>query len=99
VGTAPVVGRRGVDGLSNARAGAIEETPSFADAFERRRCLVLADGAPSGPTGATTGSLSNNRPFAMVGTREMGARPPTGRTGEFGTGCAEMAALLESTPS
>ncbi|MFC4542831.1 SOS response-associated peptidase [Halosolutus amylolyticus] len=63
------------DGLINARAETIDEKPSFRDAYERRRCLVPADGfyewveTESG-TQPYRVAFEDDRPFAMAGLWE-----------------------------
>lgn len=69
----------------NARAETIAETPSFADAFERRRCLVPADGfyewvGERGGKQPYRVAFGDDRPFAMAGIWERW-RPPTRQTG------------------
>ncbi|MFB6122878.1 MAG: SOS response-associated peptidase [Haloferacaceae archaeon] len=54
--------------IINARGETVREKPSFADAFERRRCLVPADGfyewTDDGPYRV---AFEDDRPFAMAG--------------------------------
>jgi len=68
---------RGEFGFINARAETVAEKPSFGDAFERRRCLVLADGfyewAEDGQPYRVT--LADGRPFAMAGLWERWTPP------------------------
>ena len=86
--------------LINARAETVREKRSFADAFERRRCLVPADGFyewvdPSatagdesrGGTGKTPYrvALEDDRPFAMAGLYERW-EPPAPATTQAGLG-------------
>ena len=62
-------------GMINARAETLETKPSFRDAYEQRRCLVLADGFYEW---VDTGSgkqpyrvaFEDDRPFAMAGLWE-----------------------------
>ncbi|WP_251343768.1 SOS response-associated peptidase [Haloplanus halophilus] len=78
--------------LINARAETLTEKPSFADAFERRRCLVPADGfyewvdRSSGKRPYRV-AFEDDRPFAMAGIRSRW-EPPSRQTGlgEFGDG-------------
>jgi putative SOS response-associated peptidase YedK len=56
----------------NARAETVDEKPTFSDAFERRRCLVLADGfyewaGSRGSKRPYRVHLTGNEPFAMAG--------------------------------
>mgnify|MGYP002277228562 CR=1 FL=1 len=78
--------------LINARAETITEKPSFADAFERRRCLVPADGFyewvnRSAGKRPYRVAFEDDRPFAMAGIRSRW-EPPSRQTGlgEFGAG-------------
>jgi putative SOS response-associated peptidase YedK len=67
----PSIGSR----LINARAETLVEKPSFRTAFQRRRCLILADGfyewqrheGKSSPSTPYYFHLENNRPFAFAG--------------------------------
>jgi putative SOS response-associated peptidase YedK len=78
--------------LINARAETVDDKLSFADAFERRRCLVPADGFYEW-TDADGGrrpyriSYDDDRPFGMAGIYERWT-PPTRQSGlgEFGVG-------------
>ena len=69
--------------LINARAETVTEKRSFADAFERRRCLVPADGfyewADSGAKPHRV-AFEDDRVFAMAGLWERW-QPPTTQTG------------------
>lgn len=56
----------------NARAESLSDTPVFSDAFERRRCLVLADGfyewqGDRGNRQPYRFVRPDNQPFAMAG--------------------------------
>lgn len=72
----PKIGNR----LINARAETIHEKRSFRDAFEKRRCLVLADGFYEWTT-TDDGkqpyrvALSSGEPFAMAGLWERWQPP------------------------
>lgn len=78
--------------LINARAETVAEKRSFRDAYEHRRCLVLADGfyewadtdEGKQPYRVT---LESGQPFAMAGLWERW-QPPQKQTGldEFGDG-------------
>ena len=78
--------------LINARAETVREKRSFADAFERRRCLVPADGfyewvggdRGSGKTPYRV-AFEDDRPFAMAGIYERW-EPPTPETTQTGLG-------------
>lgn len=59
----------------NARAETLAEKPAFRDAFERRRCLVLADGfyewtGVRGTKQPYRVALEDDAPFAMAGLWE-----------------------------
>ena len=75
--------------LINARAESLLDKPAFRDAFERRRCLIPADGfyewkGPSGQREAWLIRRADGRPLALAGLWE----PATGREpGQAGT-CA-----------
>ncbi|WP_129115724.1 SOS response-associated peptidase [Halegenticoccus tardaugens] len=81
-------------GFINARAETVREKRSFREPFERRRCLVLADGFYEW-TEREDGSgkrpyrvaFEDDRPFAMAGIWERWT-PPTTQTGlsDFGGG-------------
>ena len=72
------------DAHINARAETVAEKPAFAEAYERRRCLVLADGfyewskTEDGQPYRVT--LSTGEPFAMAGVWERWT-PDTLQTG------------------
>ena len=78
--------------LINARAETVREKRSFADAFERRRCLVPADGfyewvggdRGSGKTPYRV-AFEDDRPFAMAGIYERW-EPPAPETTQTGLG-------------
>lgn len=66
----------------NARAETVAETPSFRDAFARRRCLVLADGfyewrGRRGRKRPYRVQRADGEPFAFAGLWETWA-PPSG---------------------
>ncbi|ELZ53736.1 MULTISPECIES: SOS response-associated peptidase [Halorubrum] len=83
--------------LINARAETVREKRSFADAFERRRCLVPADGFYEWVDGGRPGdggrggpgktpyrvAFEDDRPFAMAGIYERW-EPPTPETTQTG---------------
>ncbi|ELZ39625.1 SOS response-associated peptidase [Halorubrum tebenquichense] len=83
--------------LINARAETVREKRSFADAFERRRCLVPADGFYEWVGGGRPGdagrsgsgktpyrvAFEDDRPFAMAGIYERW-EPPTPETTQTG---------------
>ncbi len=82
--------------LINARAETVREKRSFADAFERRRCLVPADGfyewvGDGNDRGGGSGktpyrvAFADDRPFAMAGIYERW-EPPESRTTQTGLG-------------
>jgi len=87
--------------LINARAETVREKRSFADAFERRRCLVPADGfyewvdGERGSGGKTPYRVAfeDDRPFAMAGLYERWEPPEPETTqtglGAFGGGAGE----------
>ncbi len=82
-------------GLINARAETIDEKPAFRDAYDARRCLVLADGfyewveTASGKQPYRV-AFVDDRPFAMAGLWERWESETT-QTGldAFGGGVAE----------
>jgi putative SOS response-associated peptidase YedK len=59
--------------MINARVETVSERPAFRRAFERYRCLIIADGfyewrrLPSGPKQAFHITRSDGRPFAFAG--------------------------------
>jgi putative SOS response-associated peptidase YedK len=72
-------------GHINARAETVEEKPAFAEAYEQRRCLVLADGfyewaEPDGKNRPHRIAYGDDRPFAMAGLYERWT-PDTLQTG------------------
>jgi putative SOS response-associated peptidase YedK len=87
--------------LINARAETVREKRSFADAFERRRCLVPADGFYEWVDGETGSgdktpyrvAFEDDRPFAMAGLYERWEPPEPETTqtglGAFGGGAGE----------
>lgn len=85
-------------GLINARAETIAEKPSFREAYERRRCLVPADGfyewveTDEGKRPYRV-AFEDDRPFAMAGLWERW-EPETTQTGldAFGGGAADPGA-------
>ncbi|WP_101297319.1 SOS response-associated peptidase [Halegenticoccus soli] len=80
-------------GFINARAETVREKRSFREPFERRRCLVLADGfyewveRDGGGKQPYRVAFEDDRPFAMAGLWERWT-PPTTQTGlsDFGGG-------------
>lgn len=75
----------GFEGLINARAETVAEKPSFREAYERRRCLVPADGYYEWPTvDGTTRPVritrADGEPFAMAGIHERW-KPDTTQAG------------------
>lgn len=80
----------GFQGLINARAETVTEKPAFRDAYQRRRCLVLADGyyewqQREGGKQPYRITLPGEEPFAMAGLWERWT-PSTKQTGlsDFG---------------
>jgi putative SOS response-associated peptidase YedK len=74
----PAIGRK----LFNARAETLAGKPSFRDAFQRRRCLIPADGfyewtGEKGRRQAVRFQLASGEPFAFAGLYETW-RPPAG---------------------
>lgn len=66
--------------MINARAESVAEKPGFRDAFERRRCLVLADGffewqKAAGGKQPIRFTLESGEPFALAGLWERWKRP------------------------
>lgn len=73
----PSVGNR----LVNARAETVSQKPSFRQALQRRRCLVLADGFyewRTDPRGKTPFhyQMKDGKPFALAGLWEVWQGPP-----------------------
>jgi putative SOS response-associated peptidase YedK len=71
--------------MINARAETLAEKPSFRNAFQRRRCLVLADGYYEWQrSGATKQpyfiAFDNGRPFGMAGLWERWRDPENGES-------------------
>jgi putative SOS response-associated peptidase YedK len=78
----------------NARSETVADKPAFAEAYERRRCLVLADGfyewvETDDGTRPYRVAFEDDRPFAMAGLWERWT-PPTHQAGlgDFGAGTA-----------
>ena len=69
--------------MINARSETIQEKPSFKNAFQRRRCLIPADGFYEwmrGVPGKSTSTpyyfhLANHKPFAFAGLWELWKSP------------------------
>ncbi|SEO86484.1 Putative SOS response-associated peptidase YedK [Halogranum amylolyticum] len=80
--------------LINARAETVREKRSFTEAYEQRRCLVLADGfyewVNSGEKKQPYRvAFADDRPFAMAGLWERWTPPQTQTgLGDFGGGVA-----------
>lgn len=71
----------------NARAETLTEKPTFREAFERRRCLVLADGfyewaGSRGSKRPYRVTRIDGEPFAMAGLWERWRPPNAADTGE-----------------
>ena len=85
------------DGLINARAETVARKPSFRDAYERRRCLVPANGfyewVDEGDDGKRPYriALADDRPFAMAGLWDRW-EPEIAQTGldSFGGGSSDV---------
>ena len=72
----PAIGNR----MFNARAETLQDKPSFREAFQRRRCLIPADGFYEWQKGENRKrplyfSLKSGRPFAMAGLYETWVSP------------------------
>ncbi|ELZ34521.1 hypothetical protein C474_02411 [Halogeometricum pallidum JCM 14848] len=87
--------------LINARAETVREKPSFREAFERRRCLVPADGfyewvQAEGGKRPYRVAFEDDRPFAMAGLWERW-KPTQTQTGlgDFAEGSAGADAEAE----
>ncbi|SFS43644.1 SOS response-associated peptidase [Halostagnicola kamekurae] len=93
------------DGLINARAETVDEKPSFREAYEQRRALVLADGfyewteTEDGGKQPYRVAFEDDRPFAMAGLWERW-EPETTQTGleSFGGGAGNTEADEEAGP-
>ena len=75
--------------MINARAETLAEKPSFRHAFQRRRCLVLADGyyewRRSGPLKQPYYvAFEDGQPCGMAGRGERGRAPASGGRGASG---------------
>lgn len=80
----------------NARAETVDEKPAFREAYERRRCLVPADGFyewTDEDGGRRPYRVTTPEPFAMAGVYERWT-PPTEQSGldEFARGGATVEA-------
>lgn len=60
----PKIGAR----MINARAETVAEKPAFRDAFERRRCLVIADGFYEWQPRTNAGPKARKQPFHIART-------------------------------
>ena len=74
----PAIGNK----MINARSETLTEKPSFRNAFQRRRCLILADGfyewkrgEGKGPSVPYYFHLVDNKPFAFAGLWEFWRSP------------------------
>ena len=77
----PSIGNR----MINARAETLAEKPAYKSAYEKRRCLILADGFyewRKEATGKTPNfiSLANGQPFAFAGLWEAWTDRSTGES-------------------
>ena len=78
-GLVPSWADRSHSGFINARAETVAEKPSFREAYQRRRCLVLADGfyewqQRSGGKQPYRVARADDAPFAMAGLWEKWER-------------------------
>src|SRR5512140_2561947 len=69
--------------MNNARAETLREKPSFRNAYQKRRCLVLADGYYEWQRSAASKQpyyiqLASFEPFAMAGLWEAWRDPANG---------------------
>jgi putative SOS response-associated peptidase YedK len=83
--------------MINARSETLAEKPSFRSAFQRRRCLVLADGWYEWQrSGAVKQpyymSFEDGRPFGMAGLWERWRDPASGET-------LESCCIVTTTPA
>ena len=74
----PTIGSK----MINARSETVQEKPSFRNAFQRRRCLILADGfyewkkdPGKGPSIPYYFHAADKRPFAFAGLWEVWRSP------------------------
>jgi putative SOS response-associated peptidase YedK len=70
----PAIGSR----MFNARAETVAEKPSFREAFQKRRCLIPADGFYEWQKETRKGfrfSMKSGRPFGMAGIYETWISP------------------------
>ncbi|MCU4740990.1 SOS response-associated peptidase [Natronoglomus mannanivorans] len=94
-------------GIINARAETVHEKPSFRAAYERRRCLVLADGfyewaETSAGKQPYRVAFEDDRPFALAGLWERWEpeEPETAQTGleAFGGGDSDASEADSDEP-
>ena len=71
--------------LINARAETLSEKPTFREAFQKRRCLIPADGFYewSKEKKQFYFYLQNHRPFGLAGICDEPELPATGKEGSF----------------
>ncbi len=71
--------------LINARAETLAEKPTFQEAFQKRRCLIAADGFYewSKEKKQYYFYLQNRRPFGLAGIYDEPELPVTGKDGSF----------------
>ena len=90
--------------LINARGESVRDKRSFAEAFERRRCLVPADGfyewadrdGTDGGKRPYRVAFKDDRPFAMAGLYERWV-PPTPATTQTGLGAFDGGTDADAT--
>ena len=88
--------------MINARVETVAERPAYRRAFERFRCLIVADGfyewqrAPAGPKQPFHITRADEQPFACAGLWS-GWRPPAGTAGRPADGEAPPEVLRTCT--